>query len=137
MDREERGYILLAHLSAAIPLWGILFNGILWLSFKEKSRKVVFHAHQGIFFQVIFLAALLVGLIAFLFIQLIAVVNGSLAAILGFGNWVVMAIVWAAYEITCFYAMWSIVQGRDFEYPLVGAKLRGNTSSIKTSNLED
>ena len=71
MDREERGYILLAHLSAAIPLWGILFNGILWLSFKEKSRKVVFHAHQGIFFQVIFLAALLVGLIAFLFIQLI------------------------------------------------------------------
>jgi len=124
MNREERGYVLLAHLFAAIPLWGIVFNGILWLCFKERSRKVVYHAHQGIFFQVIFLAALLVGLVVFLFNHLVAVINSPLASIISFGNWIVIFVIWAIYELTCLYAMWNVIQGREFEYPFVGAKLR-------------
>ena len=124
MNKEERGYLLLAHLFAAIPLWGIVFNGILWLSFKEKSRRVVFHAHQGIFFQVVFLATLLIGLIVFLFTQLISVINQSLASLISAGNWIVIIVIWIAYEFTCLYAMWNILQGRDFEYPFIGAKLR-------------
>ncbi len=124
MNREERGYILLAHLFAAIPLWGILFNGILWLSFKERSRRVVFHAHQGIFFQAIFLAALLAGLVFFLFTEIMGVINTSLAGILKFANWVVLITIWAAYEITCLYAMWNTVEGREFKYPLIGARLK-------------
>ena len=136
MKQEERGYILLAHVFAAIPLWGILFNGILWLSFQEKSRKIIFHAHQGIFFQVAFLVVLLVGLVVFLFTQLISVINTSLASLLGTGNWIIIIVLFASYEITCFYAVWNIIQGKEFEYPFIGAKLREDTKESDSGKEE-
>jgi uncharacterized Tic20 family protein len=134
---EERGFMLLAHLFAAIPLWGILFNGILWLSFQQKSRKVVFHAHQGIFFQVVFLAMLLVGLIVFLFSHLVGVINKTLGSLLGFGNWVILISIFIIYELTCLYAIWNILQGREFEYPFIGAKLRENDHDIPYEDMEE
>jgi len=136
MKQEERGYILLAHLFAAIPLWGILFNGILWLSFQEKSRKIIFHAHQGIFFQVAFLVMFLAGLVVFLFTKLISVINTSLASLLSTGNWIIIIVLIAAYEITCLYAIWNIIQGKEFEYPFIGAKLKEDTSKSPSEKKE-
>jgi len=127
---EDRGFILLAHLFAAIPLWGILFNGILWLSFQQKSRRVVFHAQQGIFFQAVLLAMLLVGLIIFLFIRLVEVINKTMASILGIGNWAILIAIVIVYELTCLYALWNILQGQEFEYPFIGAKLRESDRDI-------
>ncbi|MBN1902635.1 DUF4870 domain-containing protein [Candidatus Sumerlaeota bacterium] len=136
MKDEERGYVLLTHLFAAIPLWGILFNGIIWISFQEKSRKVVFHAHQGIFFQVAFLAMTLVGLLVFLFAQLVGVINESIASLIRSGNWLVIVILFILYEITCIYAIWNVIQGRDFEYPFIGSKLRENSGNAPPKDHE-
>jgi uncharacterized Tic20 family protein len=136
MKDEERGYVLLTHLFAAIPLWGILFNGILWISFQEKSRRVVFHAQQGIFFQVAFLAMLLVGLVVFLFTQLVGVLNDSLASLIRSGNWLIITAVFILYEITCLYAIWNVIQGKDFEYPFIGTKLKENTRNLPPRDSE-
>lgn len=135
MNEEERPYIFLGHFSNILPLWGILINGILWLSFKEKSRKVVFQAHQAIFFHAIFLAAILVGGIAQLLIKLISVVNAPVGHLFSFVNFVIIFIIFLAYIVTCLYAMFRTLQGAEFEYPFVGAKLREETQ-IEVSPLE-
>jgi len=124
MNDEDRGYIFLTHLFTAIPLWGILFNGIMWHAFKEKSRDIVFNAQQGIFFQAIFLAAVLMGLIVHLFTKLVSVINGSLASVLSSVNFLIIILFMVAYELTCLFAMWNTLQGRNFEYPIIGEKLR-------------
>ena len=123
MDEEERGYIFLSHLFAAIPLWGILFNGIIWMTFKERSRRIVFHAHQGIFFQTIFLAAVFMGLVVHLFTKLVGVIDVSLAGIMSSVNILILIIVIIAYEAVCVFAMWNTLQGRDFSYPLIEKRL--------------
>jgi uncharacterized protein len=137
MDRDERGNIFLAHLFTIIPLWGILFNGIMWVSFKDRSRKIVFHAHQCIFFQVVFLAAIIVGLIFNLLVKLISAINGTIGALLGFVNSSIISLIIIIYFGSCLYAMWSILQGHDFEYPFIGSKLRENSISPDSSNDHD
>jgi len=97
----------------------------------------VFHAHQGIFFQVVFLAMLLVGLIVFLFSHLVGVINKTLGSLLGFGNWVILISIFIIYELTCLYAIWNILQGREFEYPFIGAKLRENDHDIPYEDMEE
>ena len=136
MDREERGYVFLSHLFTAIPLWGILFNGVMWISFKERSRQVVYHAQQGIFFQVIFLAAILVGLVAFLFTQVVGVINGPLAAVLSFINWIIIVMVWIVFEIICIIGMATAANGNEFHYPFVAQKLKEGRPKEETSPLQ-
>ena len=73
--------------------------------------------------QAIFLAAILMGLVVHLFTKLVGVINSSLAGLLSFANIFILFLILAAYELACLYAMWNILQGREFEYPLVGQKL--------------
>jgi uncharacterized Tic20 family protein len=124
MKHEERSMAALAHLAAIIPLWGILFAGIIWLQFKEKSKHVVFHAQQAIFFQVILLIVIIVALVFRLFCSIIAVVNSSLASILNAGNLFLLIVCLILYGAACLYAAWSVLEGRAFEYPFIGKQLR-------------
>lgn len=124
MKQEERSMAALAHLVVIIPLWGILFAGIIWLYFKEKSKAVVFHAQQAIFFQVMLLIVIVIALIFQLFCSIIAVINSPLSAILNAGNWVLTIVCMIVYVAACLYAAWSVLEGRDFEYPFIGKQLR-------------
>ena len=123
MDEEERGYIFLSHLFAAIPLWGILFNGIIWMTFKEHSRRIVFNAHQGIFFQTIFFAAVFMGLAVHLFTKFVGVINVSLAGTMSSVNILIRIIVIIAYAAVCVFAMGTPLQGRVFSDPLIEKRL--------------
>ena len=114
----------LVHLLIILPLWGILFAGIIWLNFKERSREVVFHAQQAIFFQCIFLLFFLVYLIFSLFCSLIEVFNQKLAIILITGNRVLLIMCGMIYISVCLYAAIRLIFGMDFSYPYVGRKLR-------------
>ena len=48
MNAREREIAALVYLLALFPLWGILFDGVIWTIKKESSHKIVFHAHQAI-----------------------------------------------------------------------------------------
>ena len=131
MKHEERSMAALAHLVVIIPLWGILVAGIIWLYFKEKSKAVVFHAQQAIFFQVILLIVIVVALVFRLFCSIIAVINRPLAAILNAGNIVLLVVCVVVYAAACLYAAWSVLEGRDFEYPFIGKQLRESAVDTK------
>lgn len=124
MKQEERTIAALTHLLIIVPLWGILFAGIIWLNFKERSREVVFHAQQAIFFQCILLLIFLIGAVFSLFSELIKVFNQKLAQIMIKGNIWLLIICFAIYAAICIYAALLIIFGKDFNYPYVGKKLR-------------
>ncbi len=128
IDRNERGYIMLTHFLNIIPLWGILVSGIIWMTFKEKSRRIVFHAQQAIFFQVIFLCVILVGLVAKLFISLIGVLNTFFSSLLNYANNVILILIFAAYILTCLYAAFKVHGGDEFLYPFAGKRLMEATA---------
>ena len=127
MRQEERTVAALVHVLIIMPLWGILFAGILWLNFKERSRQVVFHALQAIFFQCILLLVFVVYLIFRLFCNLIAVFNLQLADLLIRGNRVLLIVCGLIYISICLYAAVRILFGKDFNYPFVGKKVRRMT----------
>jgi uncharacterized Tic20 family protein len=126
MRAEDRPYAALAHFFAAIPLWGIVFNWILAMSFKEKSRDVAFHAHQGIFFQIFLLAVFVIAALFHLFFLLVIVVNHPLGDLLIFGNKVLFFFIFVVYVLICLYGAIAVLDGRDFEYPYIGRRLRGS-----------
>ncbi len=131
MKHEEQSMAALTHLVVIIPLWGILVAGIIWLYFKEKSKAVVFHAQQAIFFQVILLIIIVVALVFRLFCSIIAVINRPLAGILNAGNIVLLVVCVVVYAAACLYAAWSVLEGRDFEYPFIGKQLRESAVDTK------
>ncbi len=123
MKQEERTVAALVHLFIILPLWGILFAGIVWLNFKERSREVVFHSLQAIFFQCVILIIFLIYLVFRLFCKLIEVFNQNLADLFIMGNRVLLMVCGLIYIILCIYAAVRVILGKDFKYPYVGRKL--------------
>ena len=66
-QKEEKLMALLSHLSIFIPNIGILAPIIIWVTNKEKSDFVRFHALQAIFFQLIFFVLMML----FMFVGII------------------------------------------------------------------
>ncbi len=128
MRQEERTIAALIHVFIILPLWGILFVGIIWLNFKEKSREVVFHALQAIFFQCILLIIFVVYLIFCIFCNLIKVFNLQLAELLIGGNRLILIVSILVYISICLYGATRILLGKDFNYPFVGKKVRKLTT---------
>jgi uncharacterized Tic20 family protein len=124
MRTEDRPYAALAHFFAAIPFWGIVFNWILSMNFKEKSRDVVFHAHQGIFFQLPLLAVIVIAAFFHLLFVIIRVVNYAVGSLLIYANAAVLIVLFVIYVLICLYAGFSVLDGREFEYPYIGKRLR-------------
>lgn len=124
MRQEERTVAAIVHILTIPPLWGILFAGIIWLNFKERSREVVFHAQQAIFFQCIFLLVFLIYLVFSLFASLIRVLNQQIADILVKGNRLLLIACFLAYVTICIYGALRLIFGKEFYYPLIGRKLR-------------
>ncbi|MGM0368762.1 MAG: DUF4870 domain-containing protein, partial [Actinomycetota bacterium] len=73
MQTEEKLMSLLSHLSILIPNIGVLMPVIIWLTNKEKSRFVRFNALQAIFFQLIFLALMMVFMFVGIVMMLVAI----------------------------------------------------------------
>src|ERR671920_1512766 len=87
--QEERTWSVLSHLSMFLNLFtgflGPVAALIIWLVYKDRSRKVAFHALQSMWYQVGWLVILAVGwtvtglltmiLIGFLLIPVMAIVS--------------------------------------------------------------
>lgn len=120
-DKEIAGLI---HLLNIIPLWGVLFNGIIWYLVREKNEDLVFNALQAIFFHSIFLALFIIGCGIHLFCLPIKFIVEQIGVLFIAINWSVIVICWVGYICTCLYGSYKKFNGEDFEYPFVGAKLR-------------
>jgi len=130
VQSEERTWSMLAHLSALLNLFvpalgGVIGAGVIYLVYKDKSKKVAFHALQSLVLQ---------GLIA---VIILVVVGGTwvLGFIISFATIGIGAILAVPVMILTFFlgfalsiagtvyaiiAAYNVNQGEDFHYYWIG-----------------
>jgi uncharacterized protein len=111
--QEESTWSVLSHLSMFLNLLtgflGPVAALIIWLVYKDRSRKVAFHALQSMWYQIGWLVILAVGW----------TVTGLLTMILiGFLLIPVMAVVSVVPFVHAAYAAYRASKGEEYRYPV-------------------
>jgi uncharacterized Tic20 family protein len=116
--QDERTWSILAHLSVLVGLVGLMPLGalIIWLVYKDRSRRVGFHALQALWYQLAWLVILIVGwfvtfVLAFILIGLLLIPVMLIASLVPFVH-------------GC-YAAYKVSQGVDYRYPFIADRIDG------------
>jgi uncharacterized Tic20 family protein len=117
---DERTWSIIAHLSVLVGLVGLMPLGalIIWLVYKDRSRRVGFHALQALWYQVAWLVILVVGwfvtfVLSFVLIGLLFIPVMLIASLVPFVH-------------GC-YAAYKVSQGVEYRYPFVADRIDGGT----------
>jgi uncharacterized Tic20 family protein len=119
--QDERTWSTLAHLSVLAGLVGLMPFGalIIWLLYKDRSRKVGFHALQALWYQIAWLVILVVGGFVTFILSLITL---GLAAIVLVPLLILIGLV--PFVHGC-YAAYKVNQGMDYRYPFIADRIDG------------
>jgi uncharacterized Tic20 family protein len=116
--QDERTWSMVAHLSVLAGLVGLMPFGalIIWLVYKDRSRRVGFHALQALWYQIAWLVILVVGwfvtfILSFILIGLLLIPVMLLASLVPFVH-------------GC-YAAYKVNQGVDYRYPFIADRIDG------------
>ena len=111
--QDERTWSILAHLSMFLNLFtgflGPVAALVVWLVYKDRSRRVAFHALQSMWYQIGWLVILAVG---WTMTGLLTVV------VVGFLLWPVMIVASIVPFVHAGYAAYRVSKGEDYRYPL-------------------
>jgi uncharacterized Tic20 family protein len=115
---DERTWSMLAHLSVLAGLVGLMPLGalIIWLAYKDRSPRVAFHALQALWYQLAWLAILVVGW--FVTLVLSVVLIGLL----------LVPVMLVASLVPFFhgcYAAYRVNKGVDYRYPFIADRIDG------------
>jgi uncharacterized Tic20 family protein len=109
---------VLAHLSVLAGLVGLMPLGALaiWLVYKDRSRRVKFHALQALWYQVAWLIILVAGwfvtfVLSFVLVGLLFIPVMLIASL-------------APFVHGC-YAAYRVSQGEDYRYPFIADRIEG------------
>ncbi len=112
--QEERTWSVLAHLTMFLNLFtgflGPVVALIIWLVYRDRSRKVAFHALQSMWYQVAWVVTLAVG---WAFTGLLTLI------LIGFLLIPVMALVSVVPFVHAAYAAYGVSKDGDYRYPFV------------------
>src|ERR671912_1162484 len=116
--QDERTWSVIAHLSVLVALVGLMPFGALlvWLLYKDRSRKVRFHALQALWYQI----AWIVILVAYTLVSLIL----SLV-IIGIFMFFLLPILALIPLIHGCYAAYQVSKGVDYRYPYIADRIEG------------
>jgi uncharacterized Tic20 family protein len=116
--QDERTWSVLAHLSVLAGLVGLMPFGalIIWLLYKDRSRRVGFHALQALWYQIAWLVILVVGWFVTFVLSFV---------LIGFLLIPVMLIASLVPFIHGCYAAYKVNQGVDYRYPFVADRIDG------------
>lgn len=112
--QDERTWSMLSHLSVLLNLitgiGGPIAALVIWLVYKDRSRRVAFHALQSLWYQVAWAVLLLIGwtvtfVLSFVFIGLLLIPVMVLVSLVPFVH-------------QC-YAAYKVYQGVDYRYPVI------------------
>jgi len=128
LKSDEKLMSLLSHLAILIPNIGILAPIVIWLTQKEKSKFVRYHAIQAIFFQLLFFILLMLSLIAGIILMAISLIfsNISSGGEPGVFFWVSMGIMNLYFPLWLFFSIYAVVaavksfKGKKFRYLIIG-----------------
>ena len=116
--QDERTWSIVAHLSVLAGLVGLMPLGalIIWLVYKDRSRRVGFHALQALWFQIAWLMILVVGwfvtfVLSFVLVGLLLIPVMLLTSLVPFVH-------------GC-YAAYKVSQGVDYRYPFIADRIDG------------
>jgi uncharacterized Tic20 family protein len=121
--QDERTWSIIAHLSVLAGLVGLMPLGalIVWLVYKDRSRRVGFHALQALWFQIAWLVILVVGwfvtfILSFVLIGLLLIPVMLLASLVPF--------------VQGCYAAYKVSQGVDYRYPYIADRIDGGRRTL-------
>ena len=117
--QDERTWSIVAHLSVLAGLVGLMPLGalIIWLVYKDRSRRGGFHALQALWYQ-----------IAWLVIWVVASIVGVILIIVTLGLGIILVapvglLLWLAPLVHGCYAAYKVSQGVDYRYPFVADRI--------------
>src|SRR3712207_4099723 len=112
--QEERTWSALAHLSMFLNLFtgflGPVVALIIWLVYRDRSRKVAFHTLQSMWYQVAWLVILALG---WAFTGLLTLI------LIGFLLIPMMALVSVVPFVHAAYVAYRVSKDDDYRYPIV------------------
>ena len=129
LTQEERLLAAVAHAGVLIPITGIVAPLLIWLTQRERSPKVKFHAIQATVYQALPVLAMIIYMgcfmCAFGFTMLAAMFPASSGdgALIAFANVFPLLIFFLALFIFMIYGVIGAVrvfQGADFRYVWIG-----------------
>ena len=108
----------MAHLSVLAVIVGLMPLGalIIWLVYKDRSRRVGFHALQALWYQVAWLVILVVGWFVTLVLSFV---------LIGLLFIPVMLIASLVPLVHGCYAAYRVSQGVDYRYPFIADRIDG------------
>lgn len=120
--QEERTWSMLAHLSVLLNLITGMLGGpiaalVIWLVYKDRSQRVVFHALQSLWYQVAWAVILFVGWFV------TAVLSLAMIGLLLIPIMLILSLVPFVHQC---YAAYKVSQGEDYRYPVI-ADMVGRT----------
>jgi uncharacterized protein len=119
--QDERTWSIIAHASVLLALVGLMPFGALlvWLLYKDRSRKVRFHALQALWYQI---AWIVIFIVYALVTVVLSIVTLGIAAIVLVPLGFVLAIVPLAHGC---YAAYRVSQGVEYRYPYIADRIEG------------
>jgi uncharacterized Tic20 family protein len=117
--RQEELVRGLCHLFNAIPIWGLLFCGWIWMTLREESRAVVSVARQAMMFHSLMLVVLAAWMILEMLAKVVRVISPALGGVLSHLNSLIILLVLLLYVLICLYGALSAFRGIAFRYPLI------------------
>ena len=125
---DDKLMSILSHLAILIPNIGILAPIVIWLTQKEKSKFVRYHAIQAIFFQLLFFILLMLSIFIGIILMAISIMlaNVSSGGEPGAFFWVSMGIINLYFPLWFFFSIYAIVaavksyRGKIFRYLIIG-----------------
>jgi uncharacterized Tic20 family protein len=123
--RDERTWSMLAHLSTLLNLitgiGGPIGALVVWLVYKDKSRRVAFHALQSLWYQVAWIAILFAYFVVSFVLTFV---------IIGIFMLFLMPLIALVPLVHQCYAAYKVNQGVDYRYPIIADMIdRGGRSA--------
>ena len=118
--QDERTWSMLAHLSVLLNIvtgiGGPIAALVIWLVYRDRSRRVSFHALQSLWYQVawaviLFVGWFVTGILSIIFIGLLLIPIMLIATLVPFVH-------------QC-YAAYKVYQGVDYRYPIIADMIDG------------
>lgn len=119
-QEQEHNLAALCHLCNVVPIWGLIFCGMVWFNSREKSRYLIEQTQQAMVFH----GALMLAFIAVVVVQILSGIVAYVIPFVGtpldFINHAITYILLLAYTVACLWGAVSCYQGKPFRYPFVG-----------------
>jgi uncharacterized Tic20 family protein len=121
--QDEKTWSIIAHLSVLAGLIGLMPFGalIVWLIYKDKSPRVRFHSLQALWYQIAWIAILIVYTMVSLLLSLV---------VIGIFMFFLLPLLALVPLVHGCYAAYKVSQDEDYRYPFIADKIDGGRRDL-------